>query len=93
MDRTTYRATASVPNGDLGYHHRGEVCESALQGHDPMQRFRTETMRDQAWNGMYSYGSASSPGAVRGREPERSHSAGSSLKAENASSSSWGRPY
>ncbi|MCJ1429438.1 hypothetical protein MMC29_007352 [Sticta canariensis] len=93
VDRTTYRATARVPNGDSEYHQRGEVCDSPLQDHDPMQRFRTETMRDQAWNGMYSYGSASSPGAARGREPERSHSAGSSLKAENASSSSWGRPY
>lgn len=50
-------------------------------------------MRDQAWNGMYSYGSASSPGAARGREQERSHFASSSLEAENASDISLGRPY
>lgn len=93
VDRSSYRAAARQFDSDLGHHHRGEAPTAPCQAHDPMQRFRNETMRDQAWNHMDSYRPVSQPGGARGREQEPSDSVGTSLGVENGSDSSLGRPY
>lgn len=93
MDRTTYSATARLSNGDLGDHSRGEASTAPHQAQDPMQRFRNETVRDQAWNGMHSHRLVNPRSGVRGREHELSSSGSLSLRVENGSSSSFGRPY
>lgn len=88
-----YRSAAGLPNGDSGPNDRGEDSEAPHQVPDPMQRFRTETMRDQAWNGLHNYRPVIPRSPAREGEPEPSQSAGTSLRVENASSSSLGRPY